>query len=48
MPRIEPFRKTLSLPVSSGLNPVPTSRRLQTRTLMIARPEGGAVIVQNF
>jgi hypothetical protein len=44
MPRIEPLRKTFSLPVSSPLKPVPTSSRLPTRPRMIARPTVGAVI----
>ena len=44
MPRIAPFRKTFSRPVSSGWKPVPTSSRLLTRPRIVARPEVGVVI----
>ena len=44
IPRIDPFRKMFSRPVSSGLKPVPTSRRLPTRPRIIARPLVGVVI----
>ena len=35
MPRIAPFRKMFSRPVSSGWKPVPTSSRLPTRPLQL-------------
>src|SRR5919198_4044066 len=44
MPRIAPFRKTFSRPVSSGWKPVPTSRRLPTRPVTSAWPRVGSVI----
>ena len=44
MPRIEPFRKMFSRPVSSGWKPVPTSSRLPTRPRISARPAVGEVI----
>ena len=44
MPRIAPFRKTFSRPVSSGWKPVPTSSRLPTRPRISARPSVGVVI----
>ncbi len=42
MPRIAPFRKTFSRPVSSGWKPVPTSSRLPTRPRIAARALGGS------
>ena len=36
MPRIAPFRKMFSRPVSSGWKPVPTSSRLPTRPVTSA------------
>ena len=44
MPNIVPFRKMLSRPVRSGLNPVPTSSRLETRPRNSATPSVGSVI----
>src|SRR5437588_4056340 len=44
MPRIAPFRKTFSRPVSSGWKPVPTSRRLPPRPVTSAWPRVGSVI----
>ena len=40
MPRIAPFRKMFSRPVSSGWKPVPTSSRLATRPHSSTRPRG--------
>src|SRR4051812_37479627 len=44
MPRIAPFRKIFSRPVSSAWNPVPTSSRLATRPRIRIRPRVGSVI----
>jgi hypothetical protein len=44
MPRIAPFRKMFSRPVSSGWKPVPTSRRLPTRPWISANPRDGSVM----
>ena len=44
IPSTAPFRKTFSRPVSSGWNPVPTSRRLPTRPRISARPSVGVVM----
>ena len=44
IPRIAAFRKTFSLPVSSGWKPVPTSNKLVTRPFTRTRPPVGAVI----
>ena len=38
MPSMAPFRKMFSRPVSSGWNPVPTSRMLPTRPRIVAVP----------
>ena len=43
-----PFKKTLSRPVSSGWNPVPTSRRDAIRPWTSSRPEVGAVILERI
>ena len=47
IPSTAPFRKTFSRPVSSGWNPVPTSRRLPTRPRISARPSVGVVMRVN-
>ena len=44
MPRIAPFNKMFSRPVSSGWKPVPTSSRLPTLPRISARPAVGSVI----
>ena len=44
IPRIDPYRKTFSRPVSSGWNPMPTSSRLPTRPRRRTSPSDGAVI----
>src|SRR6185436_10089695 len=44
MPRIAPFRKMFSRPVSSGWKPVPTSSRLDTRPSRSMCPRVGGVI----
>ena len=44
MPRMAPFRKMFSRPVSSGWKPVPTSSRLATRPLIATRPSVGSVM----
>ena len=44
MPRMAPFRKMFSRPVSSGWKPVPTSSRLATLPLMRTLPSVGSVI----
>src|SRR5574340_996774 len=43
IPRMAPLRYTLSRPVSSGWNPVPTSSNPQKRPVMTARPFVGSV-----
>src|SRR5438552_4106318 len=48
MPRIAPLRNTLSRPLSSGWNPVPTSSRLPTRPWTSARPPVGSVILDRI
>ena len=44
MPRIAPFKKMLSRPVSSGWKPVPTSSSDASRPLMSAYPAVGSVM----
>ena len=44
IPRIEPLRKILSRPVSSGWKPVPTSSRLPIAPWMSAYPDVGSVM----
>ena len=44
IPRMAPFRKMFSRPVSSPWKPVPTSSRLPTRPRMTALPRVGVVI----
>jgi hypothetical protein len=45
IPRMAPFRETFSRPVSSGWNPVPTSRSDVTRPRVRATPLVGSVIL---
>src|SRR4051812_6354378 len=44
IPRMAPFRKTLSRPLSSGWKPVPTSRIELTRPAISAYPSVGSVM----
>jgi hypothetical protein len=44
MPRMPPFKKTLSRPVSSGWKPVPTSSSDPTRPRIRATPAVGSVM----
>ena len=44
IPRIAPFMKMFSRPVSSGWNPVPTSSSDPVRPSITARPSDGSVI----